>query len=962
MAPGNSSPLEVSSSFNASASPRLFWKGRESASPFSQGSENRAPYDPEASFSGSKRPSVENLKKFSRVRNSRIFAHEQNNEYDPSHIHVPQRPLVARGLSQRKSQDGAGRDSQPAPKGKKLESRETSEQPENGNAVRPASPSKDQTSPAKSSLSKGSRFGPKGAAMDPSNEIWLDGNRQFKSVTFDAAPPQINEYEMTTPDPSTIASDSHEGSEDSEEDEGDISFDRDSSIDRDDSFDASLEDIEKTPVVLPEDWRFVSPDNANDDLVNEGEDPFTEHVEKGTLDDVQDSHIDSQDSNAERRPLPPLPSTRMASPRPSSAGRLSRAFDLDNNRRILPSPPASASFGQSESSERELEQASMSLEDKLRLMMLGETGHKNEQAGHEEQHDEQSSREESSAEGERKETLRMEDAREHEDVDFIALDGLSSPRISRESILRDIRKSDSYLDDSYECSSQIECSSIQYGQYDPDFPIQSLENQADNTENSVNIKEEEQDDDIYAIPDYYEHDHDENPLPDNEHHVPDDDDNESRYSRLSTEETREESVHSKGSDDSQVTAIAAEQTGQADGDESTNKDQEEPRGEETAAPNGAADQDIPERPETPQGKEYHLSDEEPSTPGSVIHHSVDDDNHTDESVPDPVATVKAPGGKLKTRPSLTPADVESMAATRRRISGQQPPMPALSKQTSNESQKSAADDSEPETKEALQEAPRLPPPSRKESQRQSSLVKLDIPFSIQEESLGFGLDKEFDRVMETQKVAFEKALSQSRFPLCYTHAATHPQEAVTSQNANTSNSALPTDTYASKQRGYLMRHNTKVIVASSSNVDDEPASSGHGTTSEPRSTRSAGSSPRKASQQTWTTVPWNSQPRRASIKMAGGIPKKKPVPGPVPPLPGHASNVQDVLAGAEEAEPPFNEVFEEGEERGRLFVKVVGIKYLDLPLPKGMFILTPVRPYLSDSHKRRAILFLVDVG
>lgn len=96
--------------------------------------------------------------------------------------------------------------------------------------------------------------------------------------------------------------------------------------------------------------------------------------------------------------------------------------------------------------------------------------------------------------------------------------------------------------------------------------------------------------------------------------------------------------------------------------------------------------------------------------------------------------------------------------------------------------------------------------------------------------------------------------------------------------------------------------------------------------------------------------------------MAGGIPKKKPVPGPVPPLPGHASNVQDVLTGAEESEPPFNEVFEEGEERGRLFVKVVGIKYLDLPLPKGMFILTPVKPYLSDSHKRRAILFLIDVG
>jgi hypothetical protein len=35
-------------------------------------------------------------------------------------------------------------------------------------------------------------------------------------------------------------------------------FEAESSIERDDSFDASLEDIEKTPVVLPEDWRFMS--------------------------------------------------------------------------------------------------------------------------------------------------------------------------------------------------------------------------------------------------------------------------------------------------------------------------------------------------------------------------------------------------------------------------------------------------------------------------------------------------------------------------------------------------------------------------------------------------------------------------------------------------------------------------------------------------------------------------------
>jgi hypothetical protein len=69
--------------------------------------------------------------------------------------------------------------------------------------------------------------------------------------------------------------------------------------------------------------------------------------------------------------------------------------------------------------------------------------------------------------------------------------------------------------------------------------------------------------------------------------------------------------------------------------------------------------------------------------------------------------------------------------------------------------------------------------------------------------------------------------------------------------------------------------------------------------------------------------------------MAGGVPKKKPVSGAVPPLPGQESNVQEAQASIDECEALARDSFEEGEERGRLFVKVVGIKYLDLPLPRG---------------------------
>lgn len=983
---GNSSPLDASSPFSASASPRLFWKGRESGSPFNTGAENSAPYNPEATFSVSKRASLENLKKVSRVRNSRIFAREQNNEYDPAQVYVPQRPLATGRLSQKKGQSNSGQDSQSRAGDQQAASQQHSELSAS-EVSQPQSPTKEQASPAKSSLSKGSRFGPKGIAFNPEHEIWLDGRRHSKSVTFDAAPPQVNEYEMSTPDPSSIASESREGSYDSEEDEEeDISFDRDLSIDRDDSFDASLEDIEKTPVVLPDDWRFMSPDSADEELVHEDEDLFTEHEHNNSPDTVQHSRVESQDSNGERRPLPPLPSTR-------SAGASSAGFDLGSTgQRTLPSPPGQESYDKSESSE--LERASISLEDKLRLMVLGGSEEGNGRQDDDEHHDEEHAiRAENHASEERKgEGTQKTNSADQEDVDAAALVDFASPRISRESILRDIRKSDSFFDDSFEYSSQIDSSPLHYTHYDPDVPIPSLENDDDYMENSVvikddehdealyaipdyhehhhdintsvSIKEEEHDEDLYAIPAYHEHHHDQNPCMDNEHDVSDDDN--SQYSRLSAEEYHEHSTHSKGSNDSQVTAIAEEKTEQPTGEDMTGAIQPESYKEESAAPDTTASRESLERSETPDGRYDHSPDEEPSSPESVIRHPIEDERSENECIPDPVATVKAPGGKLKTRPSLTPADIASMAATRRKISGQQPPMPFLSKQTSNESQHSAPEDAPSEPKENLQDPPPLlPPPTRNESQRQSSLVKLDIPFSIQEEeSLGFGLDKEFDRVIEAQKVAFEQALSQSQsshFSAPSGTQALHPRN---SQDPSDRGFGLSADHQIPKQRGYLMRHNTKVIVASSSHVDDEPAASGDGATAGPRGAKSAGSSPRKVSQQTWTTVPWNSQARRASIKMGGsGLPRKKPVPGPVPPLPGQPSNVQEAMAAVEETDPALTETFEDGEERGRLFVKVVGTKYLDLPLPKGMF--SPLLlgdNFCSDRRIRRAFLLRIDVG
>ena len=127
-----------------------------------------------------------------------------------------------------------------------------------------------------------------------------------------------------------------------------------------------------------------------------------------------------------------------------------------------------------------------------------------------------------------------------------------------------------------------------------------------------------------------------------------------------------------------------------------------------------------------------------------------------------------------------------------------------------------------------------------------------------------------------------------------------------------------------------MRQNTKVIIASS-NTNDESQTAPQNAATKNAETKPENASPRKASQPTWTAEPWNGKMRRQSSKAPGAI-KKKPVPGAVPPLPGMPSNVQDVQQSIEEVE---TEQPEDDQERGRLFVKVVGVRDLDLPLPKG---------------------------
>ena len=123
-----------------------------------------------------------------------------------------------------------------------------------------------------------------------------------------------------------------------------------------------------------------------------------------------------------------------------------------------------------------------------------------------------------------------------------------------------------------------------------------------------------------------------------------------------------------------------------------------------------------------------------------------------------------------------------------------------------------------------------------------------------------------------------------------------------------------------------MRQNTKLVAASDKDTDEQ------------RGYRSAGNSPVKQSRpQSWTVEPWNGQMRRKSVKA------KRPgtaaaTAGPAPPLPGQESNAVPTQNPTDEDLAADLAVDESG-ERGRLFVKVMGVKDLDLPLPKSEFSL-----------------------
>ncbi|KAH8719323.1 hypothetical protein GQ44DRAFT_387504 [Phaeosphaeriaceae sp. PMI808] len=926
------SPFGGSSPFNNG--PRLFWKEQTISPKNLFQSENE--FERDTTVLSPKRNSIENLKKQSRVKNSSMFAREAENEYNPTAVQPLDRPLAAgRPLAtavQGNAYGGNGlngmREATSPTKSPSKGHRRTESQTRipilSPSKTSPAklptqssfsSPSKDTTlphegrmSPTKSALVSNGRFNspkynPDTSAMSEDDEFKHQTmrplRRHAKSVTFDTAPPQITEFEMVTPDPSA-ASGSREGSYESEtdEDEEEMSFDQD------DSFDASLEDTEKTPVVLPEDWRHMSPDAANTSLTDLYDDVFdgrdnspmpTAHP-NGTVNGFRHG---SSNSDADSRPLPPLPAMQAYDGRrrrDSSIGLSAAAERASDSRRSLPQLPQAA--GISKTDLLNMRETSMSLEDRLRLMNFDNDRDVSTptQESHNKEVEENAQVQVTEVDED------SETETETETETDLAGEEPKAPRISRESILRRV-KSRNFDEDyeenyGYDAESSPERSYGDLADLDPDVPIPSRECSSNFDEiphQNGTVAESEGDSviDAYSFAEMTEVDGTEmSLLEDYERessvvrhpvrHETQEEDEISEYSPQPEEQpTSQSTIDSSGpTTPTALPSSPAAHENQAreeeifasfEGDKMDLSLDPLKASFATAlspldtAPKMDAMREFLRRPTTPETIDTTVESDDPGTPDSVIRHPIVISPPEQDSaleVPQREATIRGAGGKLKTRPSLIPDEVD-LATARRQVSGEHPPpVPVRSPNRQSLTYELGHVDDE-DSQFSI-------------SNKENRILNLDLGDDTND--LSFGLDREFNHIIEAQK------------------------------------------------KGYLMRENSKVVVASSRQFSDEKAPA------EEKDAADVKPSPRKTSAErkpAWTTEPWNGKPRRKSIRTTSG--RRVPTAtGPAPPLPGQESAV----AGGLDSVTEQLDEFEDGEERGRVFVKVVGVKDLDLPLPK----------------------------
>ncbi|KAF2721521.1 DUF1709-domain-containing protein [Polychaeton citri CBS 116435] len=1033
-------------------SPRNFWSqfDRENNMPTSrvESDSSLISRSPSPGVSPRRRPSVERLLNAGRVRGSNIFALESKDKYDPTAVPIIERPSANRPLSEQLAnnsfhrydslrkennpiQDLASYSPTKSPATGRFQSESDvpsmSPSKEASSVPLPPSPeksertsSRDSPSPTKSSLARMSMFDRYALQFDPENGTWSDEDdeggaqtprarslhRQNKSVTFGPEPASMYEYEEQTPEPSVEAS-SREGSWDTEElEEMEYSFERGSSaeVDRDDSFDADLENADKTPVVLPEQWSRMSPDAARTDLVDDGDDVFEGSPEPAQRPAMARS--ESITSNGSNRPLPAIPGED-ANLRNSSALAVvaERAARLSLG---LPKPAKRASCSKDEIM-RLKKQSSMMLRDQV------EREREQEYSFNEDSHGSVNELQEELVvrnldTGEKIDISVHEQEEAGDDSILRDLDSFTAPRISRESILKKVRNtkydfedpSDEEVDQSEIDGMNGRPSYAELAKYHPDAPIPSRENSRENSDSymhkqhesnfeetsEVEIKAEPVDDDsvdmanIPLAPRSNDVDDFETSVlvhrKDQEH----DDDSDSKYS--SAEPEQEPSVlqehqpsppqeEGKESLDQamgllsvrdyaeQICKPAPKSVAQQESAKSVGSFMGLPqylstddydfgmREYITPSPPLSNTRDVKDPLENIQPTPHQsvIENEEPSqlepplapfaqdyqdnsrgSLDSVIHRPssgyVDNDDdepispvderqlsperkdepvspvlefeaHLPEppEIPERRSTIKT-SGKLKTRPSASRADLEELRAQMEEEDAQAEPVPHLPEQHNHRQVhdgEAASTHSTESKNDSIMGASKSAKPMN---------LNLSIPAFDNNSGNdgGFGdLDAEFDRVIENQK------------------------------------------------KGYLMRQSTKVVVASSRNFSNDTAKSTESSTAPmspnsgtPRPLSRGGSgrtSARKPSAEQWMkTEPWNGKARRKSQRNASA--QKAFESSVAPPLPGKESALVSVDENyATQATGSLDGEVADGVERGRLFVKVVKVKELDLPLPRN---------------------------
>jgi hypothetical protein len=790
--------------------------------------------------------------------------------------------------------------------------------------------------------------------------------RHPKSVTFDAAPPQINEYEMATPDLSSVGTNSREGSFDSEDDIYGP-YTGDNSELPDDSFDATLEDTDKTPVVGPDDWRRDLDSRFDSSPMPESA------VAQPALTRPQHCRTNSSTSSGEHRPLPPLPGMSPVRPDSTSPNGLSATAErMLGSPRNLPSPP---SAGVTKSEIHNIGNSNMSLEERLKLMMLSDetsprSGGKAAKSFAEQQRERRMRRAGArdriaslTPEREDPESETDHEADEADDTlgDISGLDiDYQLPSISRQSILRRVNGNQAM-----DCSSDGS-SPIRNAPYDPDVPIASIEDSvlegiSELHEDSVirhEVDEDEdedddevEDDEKVDVYDLYQRSEDGDMDSEKDD---DDDDSESHYSDeppraqlvqveedVTTTPRPSSPVQEDAITDFSATLPQVNSPSRIsdftrsfqtymlpkpkDRDSVTHTESHKESDQYDEANRSQTPQHLVSKPEYDGSgwgePEEEEEEEEPGTPESVIHHPISDEESEFEddepiespAVPERVATIKASSSKLKTRPSATPSDIEAMREARRQVSREVAPIvpPIPERHRSRMSRDFDIEQLNNSTGDDFLE-------------RHPSFKTKSLTLNL---DLGLSLDHDFDRVIEAQKVEFQHATLNVEFEAAST---SHTGQASSSDQANNALDPAPGKTTLQvassanittrKQRGYLMRQNTKLVTAS--DKDNEDLRIG---------TRSAGNSPVKQHQQrpqSWTVEPWNGKQKRSVRKRHGPS-----LSGPVPPLPGQESNATAMNSVPEEETPEL--ATDECGERGRLFVKVMGVKDLDLPLPRS---------------------------